>query len=277
MCMSCDVEIAKEEELNQLEQILQTLDGYGINGTFFFLLSSQNYQILEDSDVLAHFDKNEFGLHIHWGQDNWMKRDSRTCLASLSLEVLQEEIENCLAYCRKLGFKPKSFRGGGLSQTTLALNLINKYGFKVDSSVAPKLDEKQWCQKHTRVPYKSWYFPSRKGYDIPAKSEEERIGIMEIPVTRFIPSFSGWAPYTLTPTSPLFKMTINQWLFKSRWEKPLLITPIFHSWGGRGKNFVTFLRMLKGSAEYLLRKKFSPLVMSEVYELLSPRMLHCVY
>lgn len=269
VCLTCDVEIEQKKELKQLVQILQIFKSYRIKGTFFFLLSSENCNFFESSDLLSYLDQHEFGLHIHWGESNKPETSRAVGLKCLSVNVLNREMEEGLQCCRRLGFRPRSFRGGGLSQTNPALKLVKRYGFQVDSSVAPKLNEKEaWFQKHMHVPYRSWYFPSKKGYDIPASSKEDQIGILEIPVTRLIPSFRGWGPYTLTPTSPLFKVIINQWLFRSRWENPLLITPIFHSWGERGKDFNSFLKKLSGMIKYMLKKKFEPLTVREVYNLL---------
>ena len=268
-CLTCDVEIEHKEGLYQLEEILRLFRRHHVKGTFFFLLSLKKYHLFESSDLLSYFDQQEFGLHIHWGESN--KPETSLCkgLEFHSTDILKREIEEGLECCRRLGFRSKSFRGGGLSQTTPALKLVRRYGFQVDSSVASKLNEKaKWFQKHIHVPYRSWYFPSKKGYDFPASRIEDRIGILEIPVTRLIPSFRSWFPYTLEPTTPLFKVIINQWLFRSHWENPLLITPIFHSWGERGKDITSFLKKLSRMIEHILKKKLEPLTLSEVYDLL---------
>ncbi len=268
-CLTCDVEIEHKDGLHNLEEILQLFRHHHVKGTFFLLLSLKNYPLFESSDLTSYFDQHEFGLHIHWGESNKPETSLACGLESLSVDILKREMEEGLECCKRLGFKPKSFRSGGLSQTTPALKLINRYRFHVDSSVAAKLNEKkEWLHKHMHVPYRSWYFPSKKGYDIPALRIEDRIGILEIPVTRLIPSFGSWSPYTLTPTTPLSKVIINQWLFKSCWENPLLITPIFHSWGAMGGGFTSFLKKLSGMIEYLLKKKLEPLTFSEVYDLL---------
>jgi hypothetical protein len=267
--MTCDVEVKQKEGLNQLRQILHLFDSYRLKGTFFFLFSCQDYNLLESSDLLSYFDRHEFGLHIHWGERNKSKTSLRDGLESLSVDTLKKEMEEGLECCKRLGFRPKSFRGGGLTQTTPALKLINRYGFLVDSSVASKLNEKGgWFQKHMRVPYRSWYFPSKKGYDIPASHIEDRIGILEIPVTRLIPSFRSWFPYTLQPETPLFKVIVSQWLFRSRWEKPLLVTPIFHIRGESGRDSTLLLTKLSRMIEYMLKKKLEPLTFTEVYDLL---------
>jgi hypothetical protein len=269
LCMTCDVEIEKKEDLVQIEKILQMFHSYHIKGTFFFLLSSKSYSLLEEADVFNHFDKQEFGVHIHWTKMDAVLKHLDRSLGSVPIESLEEDMVNSINRCKKLGMKPKSFRAGGLSQTTSVLRYVTKCGFEVDSSVAADLSEKdKWFQNHQKVPYRSWYFPDKRCYSLPAKLEKDRMGILEIPVSRLIPSSNRWFPYTLTPTSPFAKVIINQWLLKSRWEKPLIITPIFHSYGTRAKNFSLFFSKLRNMIEYLKRKKLVSLTMSEVNDLL---------
>lgn len=274
VCLSCDVEIETESGLSQLKEILRLFKHYHVKGTFFLLVSLKNLPLFESLDFASYSDSHEFGLHIHWGESSKPETSQSKGLESIPIDIIAREMEEGLECCKRLGFRPRSFRGGGLSQTTSTLKLVERYGFQVDSSVAPKLNEKgAWFQKHTYVPYKSWYFPSRHAYDIPASSIEDRIGILEIPVTRLIPSFRAWSPYTLGPTNPLLKIIINQWLLRSAMENPLLITPLFHSWGARGfrhthTDFDLFLKRLGRMIEYFLKKKFEPLTTSEVYNLL---------
>lgn len=267
MCMTCDVEIKQKKDLAQLQRILEIFDHFRLKGTLFLMLSSNTYHIYEDSELLLNrYEEQEFGLHIHWGQSLKEETIQEKCLKLLPLNVVKNEMQDSLSCCRKLGFKPTSFRGGGLSQTTPVLRLIKECGFKVDSSVAPNLDERNWHQSHFNVPYRSWYFPSKKGYAFPAFSKNEQIGLLEVPVTRLIPSFRTWYPYTLTPTNPLFKLILHEWLFKSRWEKPLVVTPVIHSWGGGGKDFNSFLLTLKAGIEYVMKLGFHSMTMSDLYE-----------
>jgi hypothetical protein len=234
--------------------------------------SRKNFHLLEKLDVKSPSDSHEFGLHIHWGDSNEQYSSEKMGLHSLPVELLRREMEEGVESCVELGFRPTSFRGGGLCQTTVALQLIHEHGFTVDSSVAPRLNEtERWFQGHAAVPYRSWYFPSKKGYAIPAPSIEDRIGILEIPVTRMIPSFRSWSPYTLAPMSPfLFKVITRQWEFKSRWEKPLIVTPILHSWGDwkvriGERSFDQFLERSSRMIEHILKRRFKPQTLAEAY------------
>jgi len=275
LCVTCDVEIIeKEADLSRLLRIFELLDYYHCKGTFFIDASSQNFRLLKRLDLRSYTDMHEFGLHIHWGDSSGPNSSRYKGLRSVPIEVLKREMAEGYENCARLGFRPTSFRSGGLCQTTDALELVKKYGFTVDSSVGAKLNEKHlWLQNHAAVPYRSWYFPSKKGYDVPASDVEERIGILEIPVTRLIPSFRSWSHYTLTPTSSLLRVITTQWLIRSYWEDPLVITPIFHSWGDwavwSGKqSFERFLDRLGKMIEYMLKKRLEPMTLTEVYSIL---------
>jgi hypothetical protein len=233
--------------------------------------SPHNLSLFQRLDIRSFLGIHEFGLHIHWGGYDSSGNKS---LRSLSTDVFTKEMRDAYEACLRMGFRPRSFRGGGLSQTTPVLELVYKHGFVVDSSVAAKLNQSErWFQNHVKVPYKSWYFPSKKGYDIPAIGANDRMGILEIPVTRLIPSLRSWSPYTLTPSTPLVKIITSEWLIRSRWESPLVVTPIFHSYGdgkvriGR-KTFARFLEQLSWMIKYMLKKNLKPHTLSEVYSII---------
>lgn len=280
LCLTCDVEIENEEGLRCFVQVLELFESYRFPATFFIKVSSENLPYLERIDMESRYGMHEFGLHIHWGESNTLASSKSRGLNYLPTDLLNREIEEGLENCMKMGFKPRSFRAGGLSQTNPALKVINEHGFRVDSSVAAGLNEKEhWFQNHGRVPYRSWYFPSKSAYDIPASDIEDRMGILEIPVTRLIPSTRSWSPYTLTPTTPLFKLITMECLLRPRVESPLIITPIFHSWGdwrvrSGERTFDQFLEMLRRMIVYLLRKGLTPRRLDEVYALVCDHIAH---
>lgn len=264
-CVTCDVEVKSTNNIEQLETIVALLDKYGINSTFFIEITQENVDIYSESKILSTLNNHELGLHIHWGvgrdQESYTKG-----LENVRLEIMQREHEDAFKLSKELGFTPVSFRGGGLCCTNRSLRLIKDYRFKVDSSVAAKLSEKGgWLQGHTNVPYISWYYPSKQAYDLPTLDYEERLGILEVPVTRMIPSGREWSPWTLSIANPLFKLIVYERLIKSRWEPITVITPIFHSWGwriAREDKFSWFIEKLENSIRFLISKKliFMPLI-----------------
>jgi hypothetical protein len=269
-----------EEDPARFARILELLDYYHCAGTFFLKPFPGNTDLLERLEIESYSDTHEFGLHIHWGESNTLASSRSRGLNSLPRGLLNREIEAGLENCMKLGFRPRCFRAGGLSQTTQALMVINEHGFRVDSSVAAGLNEKEhWFQNHKNVPYRSWYYPSKNAYDIPASSAQDGMDILEVPVTRLIPSTRFWSPCTLTPTTPLFKLITMEWLFRSRLETPLIITPIFHSWGdwrvrSGERTFDKFLKVLEKMIVYLLRKGLKPRTLDEVQATISQHVSH---
>lgn len=250
-CVTCDVEIGSEKDVKDLESILYLVDKYDIRCTFF-IETRNNFELL--SDIRSAFRGHEVGLHIHWGD---MLSYTKS-LKNVPLDIMRFELETGLRSLQNAGFDPISFRGGGLCCSNAALKLLKEHNFKIDSSVAARLNEtKGWFQGHTNVPYMSWYHPSKISYDIVASSPKERVGIVEIPVTRLMPSGRTWFPYTLTPTNPLYGIIIRELTIKSLWESPTLITPIFHSWGEgkfREERFPLFLNRLDDFIKFIIRK-----------------------
>jgi len=263
ICVTCDVEVKFRENIEEIENIVALLNKYDVNSTFFIEVTQNNIDLYLDSKILSCL-KHELGLHIHWGNFESHAKS----LENISLEKMRRELEDSLELSKELGFRPISFRGGGLCCTNTSLKLVKDYGFKIDSSVAAKLNEKErWFQGNMNVPYKSWYYPSKQSYDIPAFNYEEKLGILEVPVTRMIPSGRAWFPYTLTPSSPFFKFIVYEWIIKSRWESITVITPIFHSWGEgklRGKKFPLFLDKLEKMIKFWIGKNFEFITLTDL-------------
>jgi len=269
VCITCDVEVKSKENIRQLETIVSLLNKYDVKSTFFIEITQKNVGLYAGSKILSSLNNegHELGLHIHWGNMGSYTKG----MENISLKYMQYELESSLKLAKEIGFKPTSFRGGGLCCTNTSLRLIMEYGFKVDSSVAAKLNEgKGWFQGHNNVPYRSWYYPSKQSYDMPAFSPDDRLGILEVPVTRMIPSGREWFPWTLTPTSPFFRFIVNEWVIKSRWEPVTVITPIFHSWGEwklREKKFPLFLDKLEKMIRFLKGKNFEFKTLRELREI----------
>jgi len=269
-CITCDVEVESIKNIDEIETIISLLDQYNIKGTFFLKITPKIVDLYLDSNILSKFNDHELGLHIHWGKEESAIKG----LKNIDEKIMEYELKSSLELSKELGFTPISFRGGGLCCTNTSLKLIKDYGFKVDSSVAAKLNEKKgWFQGHTNVPYRSWYYPSKQSYDIPASSYGERMGILEVPVTRMIPSGRAWFPYTLTPESPFFKFIVYEWIIKSRWELTTVITPIFHSWGEgrlctRKEKFSLFIDKLENLIRFMISKNLKFMRMGDFCELL---------
>jgi hypothetical protein len=152
--------------------------------------------------------------------------------------------------------------------TNQSLNLLKEHKFEIDSSVAAKLNEKGgWYQGHKNVPYLPLYYPSKRSYDIPARLQEDEIGILEVPVTRMIPSGSDWFPYTLSLESPIFKLILNEFLLRSKLEPVTVVTTIFHSWGEgklKKERFPLFIDKLENIIKYMTRKNFEFITLKEL-------------
>lgn len=264
-CLTCDVEIGSLQNIEELKKIILLLNQYEISCTFFMEITEKNVNLY--SEIPDIFENHEVGLHIHWGHMESLNKG----LEKIPIETMKTELKESLGLLKKIGFQPISFRGGGLCCTNESLCLLKEYKFKIDSSVAVRLNEKKgWYQGHGNVPYLSWYYPSKNSYDVPATSPEKGIGILEVPVTRMIPSGNSWFPYTLSPESPIFKFILKEWILKSKSEALATVTPIFHSWGeGRLRNekFPQFMDKLEKMIKYMTNKNLEFITLKELSDL----------
>lgn len=262
-CFTCDVEIDSTQNIEELKNIVSLLNKYRINCTFFLEITEKNFDLY--SKIPGIFENHEVGLHIHWGHMESYNKG----LKEIPIETMRSELKHSLKLLKDIGFIPISFRGGGLCCTNESLDLLKEYNFKIDSSVAAKLNEKGgWYQRHGNVPYLPWYYPSKRSYDVPASLQEDKIGILEVPVTRILPSGSDWFPYTLSPESPIFKLILNEYLLRSKLEPATIVTTIFHSWGeGRLKRekFPLFIDKLENLIRYMTAKNFEFITLKDLW------------
>ena len=249
MCLTCDVEGNPEKWIKELSNLMKLVNKHEIKITFFVAFdegktSLPKYERISSMLHSLEEEGHEIGLHIHWGSwkvtnkiledfNNGIKlcKSRRRSLRSFSQKEINEELEYNLRLMHKLGFSPKSFRGGGLCQTTDCLKVLVKHGFEIDSSIAPGLNEKYgWYQNHIYVPYnRGYYYPSANRYDLSAKNEEKRIGILEVPVTRQRTSNGSWRS-VLEPYSVYSFMQIYNWAILQQKIDPKVINYLFHNW-----------------------------------------------
>jgi hypothetical protein len=261
-CLTCDVEVESTQNIEELKNIISLLNRHRIACTFFLEITEKNSSLY--SEIPEIFEHHEVGLHIHWGY----MESYNSGLKEIPIETMRNELKDSLRLLKDIGFTPISFRGGGLCCNNESLNLLKEYNFRIDSSVAAKLNEKEgWYQGHKNVPYLPWYYPSKKSYDFPASLQEDQIGILEVPVTRMIPSGRAWFPYTLSPESPVFKLILNEYLLRSKLEPISVVTTIFHSWGeGRLKKekFPLFIDKLENIIIHMNTKKIEFITLKEL-------------
>lgn len=261
-CLTCDVEVESSRNIEELKYIVSLINRYGISCSFFMEITEKNVNLY--SEILEIFENHEVGLHIHWGNMDSLTKG----LKNIPIEQMTRELRESMKLLKEIGFKPISFRGGGLCCTTESLNLLKENKFKIDSSVAAKLDEKGgWYQGHKNIPYLPWYYPSKRSYDIPTRFKDDKIGILEVPVTRMIPSGSAWSPYILSPESPAYKLILNEHCLRSKREHINVVTTIFHSWGEgklKKERFPIFMDKLENMIKYMKRKNFEFITLQEL-------------
>jgi hypothetical protein len=226
LCVTCDVE---DSTIESLEQIRQTCARHHAPVTWFveprlcFDPSALNllWEYCRQGD--------EVGLHVEW------RGSLVRGLSSIPAEQIRTELEEAIQML-KPQYALESFRGGGLSQTTAALEIVKERGFKYDSSVAYALDEPTgWYQGHDGVLPLSAYYPSPRGYNVVSHDGEERLDILEIPVTRGVPSSKLWHNMLEPDITPLsiMKLVFHQYHLRRRFQPLVLMVVIFHSYSPR--------------------------------------------
>jgi hypothetical protein len=183
------------------------------------------------TDMLKDFvtKGDEVGLHIHWHGSYVVGLDR------VPIDNIKRQLNETMSILMP-HFQLKSFRGGGLCQTTEVLHLLEEAGFEFDSSVAYNLSEDTgWFQKHYRVPPVSAYHPSVDRYDSIGATDSERMKILEIPVTRGHSSLHSWNNFLSPGESPLWRMKIivRQGVTRTVTQPLVILVLLIHSWTWR--------------------------------------------
>lgn len=227
VCVTVDVE---DSDLASLMGIKEVCQKYSAPVTWFVETKLCNQP--DVLDMLKSFTQggDEVGIHIHW------EGSYSSGLRSVPIEGIKDELEEALKLS-KSRFQVKSFRGGGLCQTTPVLEILQQEGFEFDSSVAYNLDESNgWYQGHENIHPVSAYYPSKNGYDVIAHDNDnnERFTILELPVTRAAPSPRFWCNI-LEPgvtSLPTMKLIFKEYCVRRHFQPLVFIVLLFHSWTG---------------------------------------------
>lgn len=145
------------------------------------------YEMANDDLFVEYFRKKqnenlcEIGMHLHaWNTPPEYKLESKTKERSYLLEypidIMEKKIENLdLLLTDKFVIKPVSHRSGRWAINNEYLNLLKKYGYKIDCSVTPNINWKNSLGE-TGIPGSDYRKCPKKPYMI-------NDGILEVPMT----------------------------------------------------------------------------------------------
>ncbi|MBN2098744.1 MAG: polysaccharide deacetylase family protein [Dehalococcoidia bacterium] len=246
LCLTCDVEDSSVESLGLIKE---TSNRHKAPITWF--VEPRLCREPAALDLLREYCRqgDEVGLHVHW------KDSLDVGLRNVSTEQIRTELEESM-HLLKPYHEPASFRGGGLCQSTAALQAIAERGFRFDSSVASALDEPEgWHQGHQRIPPLSAYYPSPRGYDVVSHDGDERLDILEIPVTRGMPAPTLWCNMLEPDITPLsiMKLVFQQYHIRRHFQPLVIMVMILHSWSPERRG--TMIRNLDRFLEYARSRK----------------------
>ena len=244
LCLTCDVE---DSSIESLGLIKETSNKHKAPITWF--VEPRLCREPAALNLLREYGRqgDEVGLHVHW------KGSLDVGLRSVSTEQIRTELEEAMQLLKPY-HELVSFRGGGLCQSTPALQTITERGFRFDSSVASALDEPEgWHQGHDSILPLSAYYPSPRGYDVVSHDGDERLDILEIPVTRGVPAPILWCNMLEPDITPLtvMKLVFRQYHMRRCFQPLVIMVMILHSWSPERRGTMT--RNLDKFLEYARR------------------------
>ncbi|MEE9334090.1 MAG: hypothetical protein V3U65_08365 [Granulosicoccaceae bacterium] len=172
-----------------LPEILQpAFDQVGAVPTYLLTI-----EVLEDPEAvktLRNLKGNfEYGTHLHAGfvepqkkHHNYAAVDCADFQSSYPPEIEYQKLATITdKFEKEIGYKPTSFRAGRFGASTDTINSLQKLGYKVDTSVTPKI---KWVEPNGVVDFRNApgqpYFP---GDSITSAGSSAKSRILEVPVT----------------------------------------------------------------------------------------------
>ena len=173
-----DFSVSNVRQIPKLQAFCEEL---GIRPTYF-----TDYAVAENPDAVeilkAIVDTNtcEIGAHLHpWCNPPFhgITEERESHIVNLPVSQVEEKLDTLIELLNKnFGVMPNAFRSGRWGINGEVLNLLEKKGFQVDSSMYPFYKNKYFnCEQTTLTPY--W-----PDYNKPVLKDSQR-NMIEIPVT----------------------------------------------------------------------------------------------
>ncbi len=173
-----DFSVSNVTKIPKLQDFFENL---GIRPTYF-----TDYAVAEKPEMVeilkAIVNKNtcEIGAHLHpWCNPPFhgITGERESHVVNLPVSQVEEKLDALIALLNKsFGVMPNAFRSGRWGINDKVLNLLEKKGFQIDSSMYPFFKNEYFnCEQTTQIPY----WPE---YENPMHKGSQR-NIIEIPVT----------------------------------------------------------------------------------------------
>ena len=222
--------------IRHLRELTELVSAYDVVPTYLV-----TFPVLRDQEAISIIRYQlargacAVGLQLHsWVTPPFSEERSSSRNSFLGNLDLSQEEQKLIAlrdlFTRCFGYSPKVYRAGryGLSRHTPAL--LEKYGFTIDTSVAP----------HTNFVIDGG--PDYTNYDSSLFWFGERRSLLEVPLCRGIVGWGGrLAPrtYTRLPGQQGWQPHLRGLLARSRWAERITLSP-------EGNDFVAMKRLVRG-------------------------------
>ena len=212
--------------VKQIPRLQACCDSLGIRPTYF-----TDYAVAENSDAVeilkAIVDKNtcEIGAHLHpWCNPPFhgITKEKESHIVNLPTLQVEEKLDSLIELLNKnFGVMPNAFRSGRWGINDEILNLLEKNGFQVDSSMYPFFKNDYFnCEQTTLIPY--WL-----DYNKPMVKGSQR-NMIEVPVTVGFnrKNFSAMLKISNAISHPLLRyLRLTAILWHTRLLRKLYLSP----------------------------------------------------
>jgi predicted deacetylase len=220
--------------MQRITDLHEIVSAYGLKPTYLL-----TYPVLEDSNAVSMIRRQyargecDMGIQLHpWVTPPFDEpADQASYLGSLQPAVEERKLRALtIRFRTAFGFDPKMFRAGRYGLSAATTSLLEKYGFTIDTSLAPRTDFRQEGG------------PDFSDYDCePFWFGEER-RLLELPLCRALVGWSGRrAPclYKVASATAMAHWHVPAMLSRLRCAERVTLSP-------EGNDTAAMLRLLRG-------------------------------
>jgi hypothetical protein len=219
--------------MQRITDLHEIVSAYGLKPTYLL-----TYPVLEDNDAVGIIRRQhqrgecDMGIQLHpWVTPPFEEpTDNVSYLGRLETAVEERKLQELIARFRQaFGFAPMMFRAGRYGLSPATTGLLEKYGFTIDTSLAPRTD------------FRHQGGPDFSDYDCEPFWFGEHRQLLELPLSRSLVGWSGaLAPhlYRAASAAPLARWHVPAMLSRLRCAERVTLSP-------EGNDTAAMLRFLR--------------------------------
>jgi hypothetical protein len=268
------------------EKLHPLFNEFGIQPTYLI-----NNVVLEDDESIAVFKSLdngfELGTHLHGDfiepgkvHSDYAGKDGLMNQCFLEPETEYGKLKNITSlFTDRFGYSPASFRAGRFSAGRNTIRSLADLGYKVDTSVTPKIIWNDFTREHpvdySRAPDQPYWTDENSFPGLSFSKKMLQVPVSIVAARRYgIFKRARWLRPYYSDTAGMIKVT-DRMTEKNREKSIIVLNMMFHNievmpglspYTQSDSDVIKYLDSMKGFFEFCLKKNIQPATLSSIYD-----------